>query len=355
MAREWMYKSDQATIYPLDDVNAGFIPGKPPPPTPFTPVWWVGASSSNTGINASPAQKRVDLLQLCTDIAANSGGKSAAFIRSNMMYHAYNPGINWDASTEGSFQWCKQNGFKGIVMNQKPGDFPGWAAGVNDNNFRNYLQSIKTFMSVPGFKTLVVIEHEPENITSPTVTYGNNWAQGTARFMKLTYEFGDPNIIYATAYIPSGGNGQRAWFNPRPWLDQLCGGDLNLSQTIMDATLCGMDNYPEVNADGSLETIQTRCGAGITDWKSWGFSRFYCPEVAFFNWIEKNNASAGLTPAQQAARLKAQLWTYAKANGFEGYCYYDIGDGSGGRTDSRKLNTSEEFAVYANLCQNIAP
>src|SRR5690606_19327818 len=112
----------------------------------------------------------------------------------------------------------------------------------------------------------------------------------------------------------------------------------------------GLDPYPEMENNGvTMQTLEGRCRAALNDYKSWGFTRFMMPEVAFFNYKANESGPGSLTAAQQAKRLRDELWVWARANDFESFCYFDVTSDNNPRGDSRTLDTTEEQLQYAKI------
>ena len=308
-------------------------------------MWWTGIARSVAGLNAGASSKESATLQRIDQMAAQAGVTSAA-LRSQMFWHWFEGAPNWSPASEGPVQWAKSNGFKGLVHNMQMGDanLQAWANGDLDQKFRDYLAEWQTV----GLKVIVIMSHEPENNTGWTSTEAALWSKGTARYMKITYELNDPDIYYATCYIPNPNKLSRSLFNPRPDLNTLCG-TTAAAQKVMDRTLCGHDPYPIIRQDDTIQYLRYICSASLSDYKTWGFSHFYMPEVAMFNWNDKLNRIGPLTAAQQAKRLYDDLWVWARQQGYVGFNYFDYTDVNNARGDSRTLETAEEQLQMAKI------
>jgi hypothetical protein len=347
-ARLWGYQNGLAIALDGGEI---IINPPPPPPPPNGKVWWVGGSRATQGLNQSANGKQSDFLARIGQIAPRID-LTAAQLRPSVFYHGYIPGTNWNAGAIDTVQFARDNGLLGLMQNQGIPDRDVWAAGGYDASFLSYLKSITAISTALGrpFKFVPVFEHEPENDAS-AVARAPAWCQGTARFMKITAEYNDPNIIYSTCHIP--GSYSANW-NPRPALNALFSGDTAKAQAVMNRTLCGLDPYPEIDNGGALNTLEGRCRPAINLAKSFGYTRFSMPEVALFN-FKKNNTPGGLTAVQQATRLKNECWTWARANGFEVICYFDVTDVNNLRGDSRTLDTAEEQTVWGHIILNQTP
>lgn len=313
------------------------VAGSPPPPP--SGVWWPGLDRCGSGLNAPDATKKADTLARIQQIAT-AMGKTAAQVRAATMYHTYNAGITWGVPP--MVQWANDQGFQGCMVNQKP-DISTGANGGLDAQFTSYLK----LLSALNMNICVVMQHEPEN-NGWSQAQATQWCQMTARFLNITYDHGDPNMIYSTCHIPASAGTPRTWWNVQPALRALVGN--TKAQAIQDASFCGLDPYP-----GAEATLEKTCRAAITDFKSWGWTRFSMPEVGLFNWIGKNPGTpGGLTAAQQAQRLYDELWVWAKANGFECFNYFDFSSAGDARSQSRTIDTPEEQLQFGKILFNAA-
>jgi hypothetical protein len=353
VSRLWSYTT-AGLLQPLD----GSVPIDPPDPDPVGgKLRWVGLSRSIAGLNASASSKQAATLER-TDQFATAAGVTGAAIRAKCFYHFYHTGVVPDWNINGSgfsgVSFARTNGFMGVSVNMKLSlaDKSGlaiWANGGHDTNFRSYLASMQ---ALSPLKFMVVIEHEPEN--NGWVDADNaNWRMGTARFMKIVYELNDPNIYFSTCHVPGAKGQSRALWNPRPDLNTLMGSSA-AAKPVMDRSFCGPDPYPEVNGDMSLDTLNSRLAAAMTDYRSFGFTRFYMPEVAFFNYVGTSGPVGPLNGAGQAQRLYDQFG-WALANGFEGWNYFDVTASGNTRSNQRILETPEEQLAYARIILGLAP
>jgi hypothetical protein len=283
---------------------------------------------------------------------ATAAGIPANTMRAATLYHAYISGTNWDITAIGPAKFAIDNGLLGVMINQGIPNYDTWASGGYDANFLAYLKTI-TRVSTPArqFKCVPIFQHEPENDAN-SVADAPKWCQGTARFMKIAYEYGDPNIIYSTCHIPAAAGHDRSLWNPRPALNALYGGDTVKAAAVMAWTLCGLDPYPEVDNNGTVQTIAGRTAAALTQMRSWGYKRFSWPEWALFN-FKVGGGIGPLDAVGQANRIRTE-GNYAKTQNVQVGCYFDVTDVNNARGDSRTLETAQEQAMMAKLILNQA-
>jgi PKD repeat protein len=343
------YSASVTVTDTIGQTSSATTPVSVTPIAPSGKVYWPGLSCSAHGINAGESVKEADTLTR-TDQIASRVGVSGAAIRARLHWHWYHSGTPvWDVTKLSGVNWAMNNGFGGVAMNMKLGDLATWSTGGFDSLFKNTMLPGFATLAATGKRFILVFEHEPEN-NKWTQAQATQWSQGTARFMKITAEFGNANIIFSTCHIPSSSGTPRSWWNPRPTLNTLCGSTA-AAQAVMDKSFCGLDPYPEINSGGSLDTLESRCRAAITEFKTFGYTRFMCPEVALYNW---NGTTTVLTAAQQAKRLRDELWVWMKANGFEAFNYYDVADPATARTVSRTLDTPEEQTTFGQIALGTA-
>jgi len=338
------------------------IPGSGKPPLRL------GYSSSRLGLGA-PTQHKFDQTILRSEELANAAGISAAEMRKDIHWHGYNPGFNADASSLSAFQFVINNGFAGMMMNQKIDDWAAAARGEYDAAFKNYLINLSALKII----ITIIMMHEPEN--DGRASEASDWCKAQARFMKMVAEHDDPNITFSTCYIGNPPTDRSIW-NPIPALETLMGNRAN-AQYIIDRSLCGVDPYPTLFSDGSVEYLSQRIANAMTDYKAWGFKKFSLPEMGLCNYIDRGNKEGQTnparwpdprkTPTQQAQRLVDEMWTWALANNVEAICYFDVSDPNHVESSTRSaqqlidldlskiIDTPEELLVFSQMIRGIKP